>query len=249
MIVRNDVNRSFFFVFKQITAKWRELTRLTCPPYAHDKSEQTCSIRPRGVFPLGKKMTIASLILMTAGLTACGANDNAMNDTRNNGNTRPIGYYTNENDADRQGDGIDHDGPVSELMEDQNDGNRNTTNVNNRDRVTADDRVPLATDGTYNNTNNRNMNRNAANNGYDNQENRRLAAKIANRVKQVKNVNDTQVMVSDDRVVIAVKSHREFTKSDRDNVVKAARNYANGRDVQVSTDKGLFRKLHKMNNR
>jgi spore cortex protein len=198
---------------------------------------------------LGKKMTIASLILMTAGLTACGANDNAMNDTRNNGNTRPIGYYTNENDADRQGDGIDHDGPVSELMEDQNDGNRNTTNVNNRDRVTADDRVPLATDGTYNNTNNRNMNRNAANNGYDNQENRRLAAKIANRVKQVKNVNDTQVMVSDDRVVIAVKSHREFTKSDRDNVVKAARNYANGRDVQVSTDKGLFRKLHKMNNR
>lgn len=63
------------------------------------------------------------------------------------------------------------------------------------------------------------------------------------------NINDTQVMVSDDRVVIAVKSHREFTKSDRDNVVKAARNYANGRDVQVSTDKGLFRKLHKMNNR
>ncbi|MDR4435928.1 YhcN/YlaJ family sporulation lipoprotein [Bacillus tequilensis] len=204
---------------------------------------------------MGKKMTIASLILMTAGLTACGANDNALNDTRNNGNTRPIGYYTNENDADRRGDGVDHDGPVSELMEDQNDDNRNgnnrnnTTNVNNRDRVTADDRVPLATDGTYNNTNNRNMNRNVTDNGYDNQENRRLAAKIANRVKQVKNVNDAQVMVTDDRVVIAVRSHADFTKSDRDNVTKAARNYANGRDVQVSTDKGLFTKLHKMNNR
>lgn len=188
---------------------------------------------------------------MTAGLTACGANNDALNDTRNNGNTRPIGYYTNENDADRQGDGMDHDGPVSELMEDQNGQNgrdRNTTNVN--DRVTADDRVPLATDGTYNNTNNRNMNRNGTNNnGYDNQENRRLAAKIANRVKQVKNVNDTQVMVTDDKVVIAVRSHADFTQSDRQNVKKAARNYADGRDVQVSTDKGLFTRLHKMNRR
>ncbi|MCO4849882.1 YhcN/YlaJ family sporulation lipoprotein [Bacillus vallismortis] len=202
---------------------------------------------------MGKKMTIASLILMTAGLTACGANDNAQNDTRNNGNTRPIGYYTNENDADRQGDGVDNDGPVTELMEDQNDGNRNTTNVNNRNGVTAGDRVPLATDGTNNYTNNytnnKNMNRNATNNGYENQENRRLAAKIANRVKQVKNVIDTQVMVTDEKVVVAVRSHREFTQSDRDNVTKAARNYANGRDVQVSTDKGLFRKLHKLNTR
>ncbi|KUP41658.1 YhcN/YlaJ family sporulation lipoprotein [Bacillus halotolerans] len=200
---------------------------------------------------MGRKLTIAGLILMTAGLTACGANNDALNDTRNNGNTRPIGYYTNENDADRQGDGMDHDGPVSELMEDQNGQNgrdRNTTNVN--DRVTADDRVPLATDGTYNNTNNRNMNRNGTNNnGYDNQENRRLAAKIANRVKQVKNVNDTQVMVTDDKVVIAVRSHADFTQSDRQNVKKAARNYADGRDVQVSTDKGLFTRLHKMNRR
>ncbi|MFO3787453.1 YhcN/YlaJ family sporulation lipoprotein [Bacillus mojavensis] len=200
---------------------------------------------------MGRKLTIAGLILMTAGLTACGANNDALNDTRNNGNTRPIGYYTNENDADRQGDGMDHDGPVSELMEDQNGQNgrdRNTTNVN--DRVTADDRVPLTTDGTYNNTNNRNMNRNGTNNnGYDNQENRRLAAKIANRVKQVKNVNDTQVMVTDDKVVIAVRSHADFTKSDRQNVTKAARNYADGRDIQVSTDKGLFTRLHKMNRR
>ncbi|MEC1620171.1 YhcN/YlaJ family sporulation lipoprotein [Bacillus mojavensis] len=203
---------------------------------------------------MGRKLTIAGLILMTAGLTACGANNDALNDTRNNGNngnTRPIGYYTNENDADRQGDGMDHDGPVSELMEDQNDQNgrdRNTTNVN--DRVTADDRVPLTTDGTYNNTNNRNMNRNGTNNnGYNNQENRRLAAKIANRVKQVKNVYDTQVMVTDEKVVIAVRSHDDFTQSDRQNVKKAARNYADGRDVQVSTDKGLFTRLHKMNRR
>ncbi|MBV2240954.1 hypothetical protein KQR57_14750 [Bacillus inaquosorum] len=34
-------------------------------------------------------------------------------------------------------------------------------------------------------------------------------------MKQVKNVNDTQVKVTDDRVVVAVRSHREFTKSDR----------------------------------
>lgn len=104
MIVRNDVNRSFF-CFQADHCQMERTDTLNMPPYAHDKSEQTCSIRPRGVFPLDKKMTIASLILMTAGLTACGANDNAMNDTRNNGNTRPIGYYTNENDADRQGDG------------------------------------------------------------------------------------------------------------------------------------------------
>ncbi|MCI4140207.1 sporulation protein, partial [Bacillus vallismortis] len=77
--------------------------------------------------------------------------------------------------ADRPGAVNDNDGPFTDLMADLNDGNRNTTIVNNRNGVTADDRVPLATDGTNNYTINRNMNRNATNNGYENQENRRLA--------------------------------------------------------------------------
>lgn len=98
---RSERCKSFLFCFQADHCQMERTDTLNMPPYAHDKSEQTCSIRPRGFFHW-VKMTIASLILMTAGLTACGANDNAMNDTRNNGNTRPIGYYTNENDADRQ---------------------------------------------------------------------------------------------------------------------------------------------------
>lgn len=61
---------------------------------------------------------------MIVGLIVCGVNDNVQNDICNNGNICLIGYYINENDVDRQGEGmVDNDGFVIELMEDQNGGN------------------------------------------------------------------------------------------------------------------------------
>ncbi|ARW07714.1 sporulation protein [Bacillus atrophaeus] len=201
----------------------------------------------RGVFPLGKKVSIAGLMLLTAGLTACGTND-ALNDSGNNNNgARPIGYYSNENDADRRGDGMDHDGPVSELMEDA-DGRNNTTNVADRNGNQENGRLPIATDGTYSHGD-MNYHNHMTFNGYEKEENKRLAAKIANRVKQVNDVSDSQVMVTDDRVIIAVRSANAFSNDDKNQVEKAAQNFADGRSVQVLTDNGTFTRLRNMHNR
>lgn len=81
----------------------------------------------RGVLPLDSKLKVFSgILLLTAGLSACGTNG-AID---NGNNTRPIGYYSN--DADRN-NGLDNDGPVTEMLENMN-GRNGATNVNNRAR-------------------------------------------------------------------------------------------------------------------
>ncbi|XYR61585.1 YhcN/YlaJ family sporulation lipoprotein [Bacillus amyloliquefaciens] len=194
---------------------------------------------------MGKKlMTIAGVLAVTASLTACGAN-NAMNDGRYNQSTRPVGYYSNDNGRNGRGQyGMDHQGPVSEMMENRN-GRHNTTNVS--DQYAPNDGVPLTTDGTYNGRNVNTPPAAMSYNGYDNAENIRLAAKVANRVKKVKGVQDSQVIVTDTRVVIAVRTNHPFTKNDDKHVKHAAKKFADGRTIQVFTDNATFTKLQDMN--
>lgn len=71
---------------------------------AHPKKERNAQIQrfSRGVLPLDSKLKVFSgILLLTAGLSACGTND-AID---NGNNTRPIGYYSN--DADRNA-GLDN---------------------------------------------------------------------------------------------------------------------------------------------
>ncbi|MCP6682018.1 YhcN/YlaJ family sporulation lipoprotein [Bacillus nakamurai] len=198
---------------------------------------------------MGKKLTtIAGLLVVTASLSACGAN-NAMNDGRYNHNqtTRPVGYYSNENDIGRRQNGMDHQGPISEMMENRNGRHYTTNNTTNvSDRYAPNDGVPLTTDGTYNG---RNVNNPAAMsyNGYDNAENIRTASKIADRVKKVNRVQDAQVIVTDTRVVIAVRTNHPFTKHNDKQVKRAAKKFANGRTIQVFTDNATFTRLRDMN--
>ena len=67
------------------------------------------------------------------------------------------------------------------MMENRN-YRQNTTNVS--DQYAPNDGVPLTTDGTYNYRNVNTPPAAMSYNGYDNAENIRLAAKVANRVKK-----------------------------------------------------------------
>ncbi|MFS0861705.1 YhcN/YlaJ family sporulation lipoprotein [Fredinandcohnia sp. 179-A 10B2 NHS] len=87
--------------------------------------------------------TLSTAALMLGGLTACNTDEGAL-DTRYNDNARPIGYYSNENNNDRNernGNGYrinDNDGPLTEIMDRNGNGNnnRNGTRItnNNNDR-------------------------------------------------------------------------------------------------------------------
>ncbi|WP_010678271.1 YhcN/YlaJ family sporulation lipoprotein [Bacillus timonensis] len=78
--------------------------------------------------------TVSTTALLLGGLTACNTNQGASPNTDYNDNARPIGYYSNENGRDRNGNGYrtrDNDGPLTEIMD--RTGNNNRTGVmNNR---------------------------------------------------------------------------------------------------------------------
>ncbi|MDM5298924.1 YhcN/YlaJ family sporulation lipoprotein [Bacillus pumilus] len=185
--------------------------------------------------------TIA-LLLLPIGLTACGANDNAGVDTRYNQSGQPVGYHSNQRAADNNNQ--DHQGPVSELMEGMDE---NTTNVDYRSRPTRNqDGMPLTGgDGRYSHGD-MNYHDQMSFSGYDKQENVQRSRKIANRVNKMNHVTDSQVMVTDENVYIAIKSDGRLTSEGISQVEEAVNRYADGRAVQVIKDEGVFTRFRDM---
>lgn len=181
---------------------------------------------------MDKKLKVFSgILLLTAGLSACGYNDAA--DTRNN--TRPIGYYSNNADRDA------YDGPVTDMLENMN-GRNGTTNVAN------DDRVPTG-DGTYSrgDMNYHNHLVNTANTGYDRPQNRKISRNITERVNKMDHINESQAVVTDETVIIAVRADRRLTDDDKRQIRKTAKDFAGNRRVQIAADDGTFTRLREMN--
>ncbi|MFJ5965454.1 YhcN/YlaJ family sporulation lipoprotein [Bacillus sp. NPDC093026] len=191
-----------------------------------------------------KWQTTIALLLLPIGLTACGANDNAGVDTRYNQSGQPVGYHSNQQSTENH---QDHQGPVSELMEGMRE---NTTNVDNRARpqTQTDDqsRMPLTGgDGRYSHGD-MNYHQQMSFSGYDKQENVQRSRKIANRVNKMNHVADSQVMVTDENVYIAIKSDGRLTSKGISQIEEAANRYADGRSVQVFKDEGVFTRFRDM---
>ncbi|MGN9864404.1 YhcN/YlaJ family sporulation lipoprotein [Bacillus swezeyi] len=188
---------------------------------------------------MDKKLKVFSgILLLTAGLSACGTN-NAL-DTRNDNNTRPIGYYSN--DADRD-DGFDNDGPVTEMLENMN-GRNGTTNVTNRN----DTPVPTG-DGTYSrgDMNYHNHLVNTANTGYNNPQNRKISRDITQRINKMNNIDESQVVVTNETVIIAVRADKNLSNDERNQIRITAKTLAGDRTIQIAEDNGTFTRLREMN--
>lgn len=82
--------------------------------------------------------------------------------------------------------------------------------------------------------------------GYDKQENIQRSRKIANRVNKMNHVTDSQVMVTDENVYIALKTDGRLTSEGVSQVEEAATRYADGRAVQVIKDEGAFTRFRDM---
>jgi spore cortex protein len=97
-----------------------------------------------------KVLYTLSTAFLLGSLAACNTNEGAMEDHTNyNDSARPIGYYSNENIDEENGNAYlperDNDGPITEMLDrtdannDQNNG-RNNRNQNNFGRNDANDR-------------------------------------------------------------------------------------------------------------
>jgi spore cortex protein len=208
-----------------------------------------------------KIMVTMSALMLTGALTACNADNNGMN-TQGNNDTRPIGYYTNDNNRNQDDAG---EGPITDMMDNddrvgqnRNQGRNNGNGMgianqgNNTNRIGVND--------TRNNNNlgrnnglgtNNNTNMNYAD-GYDGD----LAQRISNRVNKVDNVEDARVIIGDEHVLIGVQTDNgngnrnnngnngnNNANQDMEREIRSAVKGMTDKDVRVTTDEDNFGRI------
>ncbi len=203
----------------------------------------------------GKKTTsLTAIALLTTGLTACNGNEGAIDNTNNNNQAQPIGYYTNEDN-----NGVDNEGPVTEMMDGMNDGDDSSNyfkRVNNRNdnRNMSNPTVPLGNrdnglvrDNRYS-RGDANYHRHVNEVGYYNRGDGDIARKIQNSVKKMDNVDDARVLVTDDNVLVAINTNNRNDKDIKEKITRQTRKMSDGRNVQVVTDEGTFTRVRNIDN-
>jgi spore cortex protein len=184
---------------------------------------------------LKMKKTIFSLsaaLLLGGGLVGCTADNNGAVDDNNN--TRPIGYYSNEDTRDNDL-GINNrdnaEGPMTDIMD--RDGNRDNAGNNNL--------------GINNDNNGNNIGMNGGNQTNDN--NGQKADQIANRITDMDNVEDARVIISDENVLVGVDTNDNDANDNMESRIrKSVQNMVNGKDVNVTTDEDMYNRIESVDN-
>jgi spore cortex protein len=201
-----------------------------------------------------KVTAFAAITLVTTGLAGCNTNEGAL-DTRYDDSARPIGYYSDEHR--NNDDGVDNDGPLTEMMEgDMND--NYFTNVNNRDDAFHNGRMdnptaPLSNEDGVLEKDNRfsrsdeNYHGQARKVTYYNDKEEELAKRVAEKVSDVKNVEDVRTIVNGDQLLVAVDTNDKNDEDVKNSVLNAVKPLAKGKDVQVVTDEGTFTRVRTIN--
>lgn len=198
-------------------------------------------------------LSLSAALLLGGGLAGCNADNNEAID--NNNDTRPIGYYTNEdgrdndlgiNDRDNgQGpmtDMFDGDNNDAEGLNDDRDARNGDVDIldndeNGRDLVNDND--DFTNDDDFVNDNNGTPDDNFYNNANGEQ-----AERIANRVATLKNVEDASVIVTDDNVIVGVETKDQADRDLRQNIRNTVRTMVDdNKDVHVTLDPDLFDRI------
>ncbi|QNG61087.1 YhcN/YlaJ family sporulation lipoprotein [Bacillus sp. PAMC26568] len=204
-----------------------------------------------------KVSAFAAIALVTAGLAGCNnnANEGAL-DTRYDDSARPIGYYSDEH-RNNNDNGVDNDGPLTEMMEgDMND--NYFTNVNNRDDAFHNGRMdnptaPLSNEDGMLEKDNRfsrsdeNYHGQARKVNYYNDQEESLAKKVSEKASDVKNVDDVRTIVNGDQLLVAIDTDDKNDKNVKNAVLNAVKPLAKGKEVQVVTDEGTFTRVRTIN--
>jgi spore cortex protein len=201
----------------------------------------------------GKKASVLTAIalLTTTGLAACNTDQGAL-DTRYNDNTRPIGYYSNEN-SNR-----DNEGPITEMMDGMNN-NRNNNNflrVNDRN-YNRNVNNPVGPLGEGNNAsvgdtlysrNDANYHGQIKNVGYYNNDDNEIHRKVKTAVEKIDNVDKANVLVTDNNILVAVDTNDRNDAAMKNKITNTVEKMADGRNVDVVTDEGTFTRVRNIDN-
>ncbi|MBM7605770.1 spore cortex protein [Metabacillus crassostreae] len=197
-----------------------------------------------------KASTLTAIALLTTSLTACNGNEGALNNGDNDNNTRPIGYYSNENTD------VDNEGPITEMMDGMNDEDNYFRRVNDRydNRNMSNPTVPLGDRDNGLVRDNRfshgdaNYHGHLNEVGYYNRGDGAVSDKVKNAVEKIDNVDDARVLVTDDNVIVAVDTHDRNDADMKEKITSEIRKMTKGRNVQVITDEGTFTRIRNIDN-
>ncbi|WP_078379549.1 YhcN/YlaJ family sporulation lipoprotein [Sutcliffiella halmapala] len=211
-------------------------------------------------------LTVTSAAFLLGGLAGCGTGDRAA-DNRYYEETRPIGYYTSENnpyvnhDRNRQVSNDrrsayrlnDNDGPLNEIMDraviygERNNHNnaRNRTAplpTGNRGGMFGDrDRAPNFSRKDINYHGQLNGLERTADPSYYNNYQGRLTEQLADRASKVKGVEDVRAVAYGNDILVAVEPQNGASEQKvRQDVRRAVQPLVNGKDCRVVVDQGAF---------
>ncbi|MDQ0231499.1 YhcN/YlaJ family sporulation lipoprotein [Metabacillus malikii] len=160
-----------------------------------------------------------------------------------NGNTNQP-TQVNQGNQGRTSDGNQANNQGNNSMRQVN----NATNNNGQNNQTAQQ-------GNQNNGANRNnrytdMNYHGHLNteGYYGREERELSERVRETVEKMNNVENANVVVTDDNILVAVDTNDNNDKAMKENITKELRNVTSGRNVQVVTDEGTVSRVRNINN-
>ncbi|HEX7064315.1 MAG TPA: YhcN/YlaJ family sporulation lipoprotein [Bacillales bacterium] len=194
--------------------------------------------------------SLSAAFLLTGALAGCGANNNGA--VGDNDGVRPIGYYSDENNGDndwgmnrnRNHNGmLDNNGALGDR--DDNLGYNNGNGLNND----TDNDLGLGND---NNNNNGKID-DGDNNGMgmmdgDNNHERQAQA-IANKLADMKSIENTSVVVTDDNVLVGIKTHdRGVTKNLKSSVRRTVQGMVQGKDIHVATNPKMYNRIKNVSN-
>ncbi|HET7656839.1 MAG TPA: YhcN/YlaJ family sporulation lipoprotein [Bacillales bacterium] len=195
--------------------------------------------------------SLSAAFLLTGALAGCGADNGAVGD---NDGVRPIGYYSDENTDDNDW-GMNRNRNHNGMLDNNNNGalgNRNDNlGYNNGDGLNNDTDNDL---GLGNNNNNNNGKIDDGNNngmGMMNGDNHheRQAQAIANKLADMKNIENTSVVVTDDNVLVGIKTNdRGVTKHLKSSVRKTVQGMVQGKDIHVATSPRMYNRIKNVNN-
>ena len=173
-----------------------------------------------------KTILTLSTMMLAGGLIGCTANNEAM-DTRYNDSTRPIGYYTSENN-----NGDYREGAVTDMID------RDYANgVKAPDKKQIDKRNGMNGPGYMRTDDNYS--------GYDNE----LSKRLAKRINKLKNVDDSRVIVYGDQIMIGVDTNDKNDADVKDKVRSEVAKVTKQKNISISTDEDVFGRMGDVNNR
>ncbi|WP_071395891.1 YhcN/YlaJ family sporulation lipoprotein [Bacillus tuaregi] len=212
-----------------------------------------------------KKFWLLPTMFIMIGLTGCGNDESAIQDRRNDNDTIPIGYYSNENHDGNGGNAIlledDNDGPATEAL-DHSLGKERGTNrqgiqnmknksgvykINNRE-VVIDGREEISNDdrnyhGHLSNQATPSRRNNHAINGGKQTE------QITSKAKRVENVKDAQTVIREDTIIVGVLlNDGNKVEETKKNIASAIEPYRHGRTVKILTNESQYNRIKVINN-